>query len=131
MGITISDLDALVTHPVRNGYSGKAHINQQADVTVPQIVDSDALDSGGLGASVHLVMEIAFGHGENAVLLFQPVEHSKIVLHFLAEKLRHLDGTVALPGFRAGNYILAVKLLIGLVDPHSAVLKVKIRRSQG
>lgn len=81
MGIAIGDFDALVTHPVRNGYSGKAHINQQADVTVPQIVDSDALDSGGLGASVHLVMEIAFGHGENAVLLFQPVEHSKIVLH--------------------------------------------------
>ena len=35
MGIAIGDFDALVTHPVRNGYSGKAHINQQADVTVP------------------------------------------------------------------------------------------------
>ena len=35
MGIAIGDLDALVTHPVRNGYSGKAHINKQADVTVP------------------------------------------------------------------------------------------------
>ena len=126
MGIAIGDLDALVTHPVRDGHSGKAHINQQADVTVPQIVDSDALDSGGLGASVHLVMEVAFGHGENAVLLFQPVEHSKIVLHFLAEKLRHLDGTVAFPGFRAGNYILTVEPLIGLVDPHGAVLKVKV-----
>ena len=108
MGIAIGDFDALVSNPVRDGHSGKAHINQQADVTVPQIVDSDALDSGGLGASVHLVMEIAFGHGENAVLLFQPVEHSKIVLHFLAEKLRHLDGTVAFPGFWAGNYILTV-----------------------
>ena len=47
------------------------------------------------------------------------------------EELGHLDGTVAFLGFRAGNYILAVKPLIGLVDPHSAVLKVKIRRSQG
>ena len=35
MGIAIGDLDALVTHPVRNGHSGKAHINKQADVTVP------------------------------------------------------------------------------------------------
>ena len=43
------------------------------DIRVSQIVDSDALYPGGLGASVHLVMEIAFGHGENAVLLFQPV----------------------------------------------------------
>ena len=41
MGITISDLDALVTHPVRNGYSGKAHINQQADVTVPKLVEAE------------------------------------------------------------------------------------------
>ena len=131
MGIAIGDLDALVTHPVRNGYSGKAHINQQADVTVPQIVDPDALYPGGLGSSIHLVMEIAFGHGKNAILLFQPVEHPQIVLYFLTEKPRHLDGTVAFPDFRAGNYILAVKPLIGLVDPHSAVLKVKIRRSQG
>ena len=131
MGIAIGDLDALVTHPVRNGHSGKAHINKQADVTVPQIVDPDALDPGGLGTSVHLVMEIAFGHGENAVLLFYPIEHPQIVLHFLAEKLRHLDGAIAFLGFRTGNHILAVEPLIGFVDPHGAVLKVKIRRSQG
>ena len=101
------------------------------DIRVPQIVDSDTLYPCGLGASVHLMMEIAFGYGENAVLLFYPIEHSQIVLHFLAEKLRHLDVTIAFLGFRTGNHILAVKPLIGLVDPHSAVLKVKIRRSQG
>lgn len=41
MGITIGDLDALVSNPVRNGHSGKAHINQQADVTVPLRYNND------------------------------------------------------------------------------------------
>mgnify|MGYP004513398461 FL=1 len=41
MGIAIGDLDALVTHPVCDGHSGKAHINQQADVTVPLRYNND------------------------------------------------------------------------------------------
>lgn len=41
MGIAIGDFDALVSNPVRDGHSGKAHINQQADVTVPLGYNND------------------------------------------------------------------------------------------
>lgn len=41
MGIAIGDFDALVSNPIRNGHSGKAHINQQADVTVPLRYNND------------------------------------------------------------------------------------------
>ena len=35
MGISISDLNTFVTHPIRNRDSREAHINEQTDVAVP------------------------------------------------------------------------------------------------
>ena len=70
MGISISDLNTFVTHPIRNRDSREAHINEQTDVAVSQIVDSDALDACCLCTPVHLMVEIAFGYRENTIFLF-------------------------------------------------------------
>ena len=59
-----------------------------------------------------------------------PVEHLDVILDFLGQKLRHGDDSIALFRLRGGNQVLAVQTLIGLVDRHGALLKVKVRRGQ-
>ena len=100
MRVPIGDFDALVSNPVGNGNRREAHINEQTDVAVSQIVDSDALDACCLCTPVHLMVEIAFGYRENAVFLFQAVLHFEKLLHLLAEKVGHLNGAVAFLCFR-------------------------------
>lgn len=41
MGISISDLNTFVTHPIRNRDSREAHINEQTDVAVPLRYNND------------------------------------------------------------------------------------------
>ena len=100
MRVPIGDFDALVSNPVGNGNRREAHINEQTDVAVSQIVDSDALDACCLCTPVHLMVEIAFGYRENTIFLFQTVLHFEKLLHLLAEKVGHLNGAVAFLCFR-------------------------------
>ena len=76
-------------------------------------------------------MEIALGDGEHPVIRPDPVEHLDVILDFLGQELRHGDDPIALFRLRGGNQVLTVQTLIGLVDGHSALLKVKIRWGQG
>ena len=95
------------------------------------IVDSNAWHTGFFGSPVHLAVEIALGDGEHPVIRPDPVEHLDVILDFLGQKLRHGDDPIALFRLRGGNQVLAVQPLIGLVDGHGALLKVKVRRGQG
>ena len=72
MGIAIGDFDALVTHPVRNGYSGKAHINQQADVTVPLRYNCDKPEKPRISR--------VFGYLARFFILFQTEKSSREVV---------------------------------------------------
>ena len=96
-----------------------------------EVMDSDTLHTSLFRPSVHLMVEIAFCNGENAVFLLDPVEHSQVVPHFVTEEIGHFNGTIAFLGFRSGNHILAVEPLIGLVDLHRPGLKVEVRRGEG
>lgn len=95
MGISVSDLNAFVSHSVCNRHRRETHVDQQADVAMTNIMDPYALDPGGFCTSVHFPVQIALGDGENAVFLFQSVLHLEELLHFLTEKIRHLNGAVA------------------------------------
>ena len=95
------------------------------------IVDSDALDPGLFRAPVHLPVEITLGDGEHPVIRPDAVKHFDVILDFLSQKLRHGDDPIALFRLGGGNQVLAVQTLIGLVDRHGALLKVKVRRGQG
>ena len=91
MRVPIGDFDALMSNPVGNGNRREAHINEQTDVAVSQIVDSDALDACCLCTPVHLMMEIAFGYRENTIFLFQTVLHFEKLLHLLARESRAFE----------------------------------------
>lgn len=108
MCIIVSDVDALMSHPVRDGCGREPHIDEKRNRAVTNIVDSDARDSGLFGASIHLPMEITLGDGKHSVICSNSVEHFEVILNFLCQKLRHSDNTIALFGFWSGNQILPV-----------------------
>ena len=60
MSVVIGDIDTFVSYPVSDRYRRISHFNQKRNMAVSQIVDSDPLDTCGLGTSVHFVMKIAF-----------------------------------------------------------------------
>lgn len=98
---------------------------------MPEVVDSDTLDPCRLRPSVHLMVEIAFRDGENALLLLDTVEHPQVILHLVTEEVGHFNGAVAFLRLWRGNDVLAVEPLIGLADFHRPGLKVKVCRGQG
>ena len=99
-------------------------------MTVAQIVNSDLLYPCYLRASRHFVGKIAFGYFKDSVLVTDLVKVFQIILHFLHQKLRHFDGSIALGRFRVGNDVPFVNPLIGFVDRHRAPFKVEIFGSE-
>ena len=49
---------------------------------------------------------------KDTVFLFESVEHAEILLHLLAEKMRHFGGTVTFLCFRRSNHIFSLQALI-------------------
>lgn len=99
-------------------------------MAVTKVVNADTLYACGFRPSVHLVMKVAFRYRKDTGFLFESVEHTKILLHFFTEKMRHFNGTVAFLCFRRGNHIFPVQTLIGLIDRNRFLVKVEVRRSQ-
>ncbi len=131
MSVAVGDVDALMPHTLRDGQGGKAHVDQQTDVAMSQIVYADAFYSGLLTASVHFPVEIAFTDGKHPAIRLHPIELPEVVLEFITQELRHLDHPIALGRFGGGNDILLVEPLVRLVDGEGAFLEVKVRRGQG
>lgn len=131
MGIAVGDVDALVPHALCDGQGGKAHVNQQTDVAMSQIVYANPFHPSLLAATVHFPMEIAFADGKHPAVRLHAVELLEVVLQLVTQKLGHLDHPVALGRFGRGNDILLVEPLVRLVDGESALLKVEVCRGQG
>ncbi len=66
MSVAVGDVDTLMSHTISDCQSREAHVNQEADVGMSQIVDSDALNPGFLASSVHFPMQIVLAYRENA-----------------------------------------------------------------
>ena len=126
MSISVGDLNTFVSHSVGNCYCRETHVDQQTDVAVSQIVNSDTLDPCGFCPSVHLPVQIALVDREDTVFLPQPVLHTKKLLHFHTEEIRHLNGSVTFLCIGGGDHILPFQTLVGFVDPHRTFLKIEI-----
>ena len=53
VSVVIRDIDAFVTDPIRNRYSRISHVDQQGNVAVTEIVDSNTLYACGSCAATH------------------------------------------------------------------------------
>ncbi len=131
MSVAVGDVDALVSYALRNSQGGKAHVDQQTDVAMSQIVYANPFHPSLLAATVHFPVKIAFADGEHPAVRLHAVELLEVVLKLVTEKLGHLDHPVALGRFGRGNDILLVDPLVRLVDGEGALLKVEVRRGQG
>ena len=131
MGVAVSDVDALMSHTLRDGQSSKAHVDQQTDVTMSQVMYADAFYPGLLAATIHFPVEIAFADGEHPAVRLHAIELLEVVLELVTEELGHLDHPVALGRLGGGDDILLVEPLVRLVDGEGALLKVEVRRGQG
>ena len=131
MGVAVGNINAFMSHPVSDCQGRKAHVNEQRNVGVPQVVYSDPLYPGLFRTPVHLPVEVGFCHRENAVGGLHPIQALDIVSHFFTEESGHLNDPVALRGLGVGNHILALNPLVGLGDGDGLFLKVEVARSEG
>lgn len=72
MGISISDLNTFVTHPIRNRDSREAHINEQTDVAVPLRYNYDKPEKPRISR--------VFGYLARFFILFQTEKSSREVV---------------------------------------------------
>ena len=128
MFIAVCDLDNLMSYALRNSQGSKAHVDQQTDVAMSQIVYANPFHPSLLAATVHFPVEIAFADGKHPAVRLHAVELLEVVLKRITEKLWHLNHPVALGCFGRGNNILLVDPLVRLVDGEGALLKVEVRR---
>lgn len=126
MGIAVGDVDTLMPHTLCNSQGSKAHVDQQTDVAVPQIVYANAFYPSLLTATVHFSVEIAFADGEHPAVWLHSIELLEVVLQLITEELRHLDHAVTLGCFRRSDHILLIEPLVRLIDGNGALFKVKI-----
>ena len=131
MGVTVGDVDTLMPHALCDGQGGKAHVDQQTDVAMSQIVYANPFHSRLLAATVHFPVKIAFTDGEHPAVRLHAIELLEIVLELITQELGHLDHPVALGRLGGGDDILLVEPLVRLVDGEGAFLKVEVRRGQG
>ena len=74
MGIAVGDVD--LSCPTRSGNSqgSEAHVDQQTDVAVPQIVYANPFHPSLLTATVHFSVKIAFADGEHPAVRLHSIE---------------------------------------------------------
>jgi len=72
VGISISDLNTFVTHPIRNRDSREAHINEQTDVAVPLRYNYDKPEKPRISR--------VFGYLARFFILFQTEKSSREVV---------------------------------------------------
>ena len=80
MCISVGDVDTFMSHTVRDGDGAEAHVDQKADVTVPQIMNPDPFHACFSCAAVHFMVKITLGNREDSVVLLDLVKALEIIL---------------------------------------------------
>ena len=117
-----------MTDTVCNSNYRKSLINQQADMAVTKVVNTNTLYASFLAAALHLSIEVIFCNWKQSIVQTDVILHSKIFLNFLHKETRHCDGAVTFFSFWRGNYISATDTLVGLAYCNGTFLKVKVCR---
>lgn len=101
VGVAVGDVGRLVAHAVRDGERGEAHVDEQRNVAVPEVVDADGLEAGRFASALHLVAEEVLGHGEDPLVGVE-VEEGEERLQLLSAEAGHGDDALRLRGLRVG-----------------------------
>ncbi len=132
MGVTVGDIGALVANAISDRQRGEAHLDEQGDMAVPQVMDPDPLDSGLLASALHLVRQVVLRHVEDAVMGTKVVsEVFQVLLHLLGEELGHGDPSHGVRSLRVGDGVDALQTLIRLRDAELRGLEDEIGWGEG
>ena len=71
-------------------------------------MDSNDLDTRRLAPELHAALQGVLGQREDAAVRFQSVKLLEIVLHLVAEEVRHLDHAITFLRFRRGDNVLTL-----------------------
>src|SRR5699024_3883141 len=105
MCIPIRDINAFMPYPVCDCQSCKTHINQQTDMTVPQVMNPDSLYPSLLTAAIHFSMKVTFRNREYTIIRFNSIQLFQVVLNLVAKELRHLDHTNTFRSLRGSDKV--------------------------
>ena len=131
MGVIVSNIDALVTDPVRDCRCRESHVDQEADVAMPEVMNSYPFHACRFSPLVHLPMKGILRQRENPIRVFNAVELAQIIPNLFGQEPRHPNRPIALLGLRGRDTILTVDSLIGFIDGDRSLLQIKIRGRQG
>ena len=130
MCVVIGDVNTFVAYPVGNSNRRKTLVDQKADVTVSQIMDSNAIYAGFLTTTLHFPIQIAFRDRKHPVIQANVVLHLQILLHFICQKAWHRNCAIALFCFWRRDDVFPAGVLKCLADRDCAFIKVEICRGQ-
>ena len=130
MRIAVGDVDALMPHAVCDGQRGESLVDQQRDMAMSEVVNSNALHAGCLAAPAHFAVQLVLTDGEDTGVAFRAMQPLDVILDLVAQEGWHLHHADAFLGFGRGDDILPVNPLIGLGDAYRTALKIEVSRSQ-
>ena len=83
MGVSVGDVDTLMPYTLCNSQGSEAHVDQQTDVAMSQIVYANPFHPRLLAATVHFSVEIAFADGEHPAVRLHSIELLLSLIHIL------------------------------------------------
>ncbi len=128
MRISVRDVDRLVSYPV--GYVGRAvaHVDQNRDVAMAEVVHADPLYSRYLAAPVHLIAEIFPGQTlEDPLIVRDMEEEPDVFFYLLRQEPRYPEPPVGLLRLRWPDDVLAASPVHGFAYIEVAVLEIEVR----
>lgn len=84
--IAVGDVHRLVAYALGDGQRREAPFNQQAHVAVNYVMYADALYAQRLALALHVMGQEVLGHGEQALVGGNFVEHLDEVHHLVAQE---------------------------------------------
>ncbi len=132
VSVAIGDIGALVADAIGNRQRGEAHLDEQGNMAVPQVVDPDPLDAGFLASALYLVRQVILRNIEDAIVGTEVApEFFQVLLHLLGEELGHGDPSHGVRGLRFGDGVDSLQALIRLRDAELRGLEDEIGWGEG
>lgn len=125
------DVRRLMAHALGDCNRREAHVDEEAHMAVPDVVNANLLHARSRADTLHLMRDAAFRDREQAVVASDLLVSLQVVLDLLGQELRHRDGAYGFRGLRVGDHVTPPQALIRTVYPKGLLIRVEIERRRG
>lgn len=124
-------LDVLMARALTHQQDRRLEMDEQRGVGVPEIVQPDLLNAGGVAPLLHLAVEVALRVREEPVVRVQVVDCGLIGLDLLAQFVRQREHPAPALSLRVGDDLFALYALEALVHREALRLQVNVAGPEG